>query len=55
MYKTFWSVPANFKQLITINCYVFSKYFPLCYILMSEKSQNSYEQAFKKVVELTKI
>ncbi|KAG0440085.1 hypothetical protein DMUE_1994 [Dictyocoela muelleri] len=30
---TFWSVPSNFCQLITINCYLFGKFFPLCYIL----------------------
>lgn len=50
---TFWSVPSNYTQLLTINCYVFGKHFPVCFILMSDKSEENYCQAFEKFLELT--
>lgn len=50
---TFWSVPKNYAQLLTINCFIFGKFFPLIYILMSDKSQENYTEAFNELVNLT--
>jgi hypothetical protein len=49
---TFWSVPRGFKQLITLNFYLFGKYFPLIFILMRSKREEDYKRAFCKIVEL---
>lgn len=49
---TFWCVPREFSQLITIHCLLFGKYFPLCYILMNSKQQEAYNVVFSKIKEL---
>jgi hypothetical protein len=51
---TFWSVPSDFTQLITFNCFLFGKYYPLCFIIMNSKTQVSYIEAFSKLNELVK-
>jgi hypothetical protein len=45
---TFWSVPTNFLQLITIIGRLFGKYYPIAFILMSEKSEAAYDEVFQK-------
>lgn len=50
---TFWSVPSNFFQLITINVHLFGRFFPVCFILFVNKTEYSYVNAFTKLKELT--
>jgi hypothetical protein len=46
---TFWSVPSLFKQLVTFNVLLFGRYMPLCYILLSDKSEESYNESFEQL------
>lgn len=46
---TFWSVPSNFLQLVTISVYLFGRFFPMAYILLKDKSEESYTNAFNKI------
>jgi hypothetical protein len=50
---TFWSVPYNFQQLVTINCFMFGRFYPLCYFVMQSKKTLSYFEAFKKFKNMT--
>jgi hypothetical protein len=50
---TFKSVPHDFFQLLTISGFVFGKSYSLIYVLMSDKSQVSYEKVFLKIREMT--
>jgi hypothetical protein len=49
---TFWSVPSEFHQLVTLCCCIFGKYYPLGFILMSYKKEESYFEAFFKCKEI---
>jgi hypothetical protein len=49
---TFWSVPREFDQLITITGRMFGSFFPLCFVLMCGKSEKNYKEVFKKVNEV---
>lgn len=48
---TFWSVPREFYQLLTINCLLFGKFFPICFILITNKKEETYINAFNKLLE----
>jgi hypothetical protein len=44
---TFYSVPNNFMQLISIQSSIFGRYVPLGYALLQSKSKNCYIEFFK--------
>jgi hypothetical protein len=46
---TFYSAPSNFLQVYVIFCSIFGKSFPVLYILLKDKSQQSYERMFEKI------
>lgn len=52
---TFWSVPLNFYQLLTIKVGVFGNFYALIYILLSNKSENTYTKALKALNSLIDI
>lgn len=51
---TFWCVPSPFTQLLTFKFLLFGKFVPLIYILMSRKDEESYNEAFLKLLSLSK-
>lgn len=52
---TFWSVPNNFEQLLTISFNLFGKFFPLIFVLMQKKSEIAYDEIFNKLKKLCDI
>lgn len=48
---TFKVVPKEFLQLYIIHGKIFTKIFPLIYILMTNKNQNDYEYVIKIIME----
>jgi hypothetical protein len=49
---TFKSSPSGFYQVVILHGYIFGKTFPFMYILLSNKTENSYFRAFEKCKEL---
>ena len=49
---TFKIVPSGFFQLMTVIGKHFNRFYPIFYVLMSDKSENSYREVFSKVVEI---
>jgi hypothetical protein len=49
---TFKSSPCGFYQVVVLHGYIFGKTFPFIYILLSNKTENSYFRAFEKCKEL---
>lgn len=52
---TFWCVPRSFKQLITFNVFLFGKFYPLVFILMSSKQESAYINAFNTVKNIVNV
>ncbi len=52
---TFRSSPQGFYQLVVLHGYIFRKTFPFIYILMSNKTERSYLQAFDACKNLFNI
>lgn len=52
---TFWCVPAQFTQMITIHGLLFGKTYPLVYMLLKSKRESAYKKAFLKIKELFAI
>jgi hypothetical protein len=46
---TFRSTPSDFFQLLTIHVLVFGKTFPAFYILLQNKKETSYSEAFSYI------
>ena len=46
---TFKIVPRSFYQLLTIHTIFLNRFYPLIYILLTDKSQSTYELAFRKI------
>lgn len=51
---TFKSVPKEFKQLYVFHCQIRNSFFPLIYILMPDKSFQSYKFIFKYIRSFSK-
>lgn len=50
---TFRTAPHGFYQVVVIHGCVLGKYYPLVYILMTNKTESLYKSAFHKVLKLT--
>ena len=48
---TFKSVPHGFYQLITVQGQVMGKFYPLCFILMENKTEEAYKICFRYIKE----
>jgi hypothetical protein len=49
---TFKSSPRGFYQVVVLHGHIFGRTYPLVYILLSNKTENSYLRAFSKWQEL---
>lgn len=49
---TFYIVPCIFEQLFTLFGYIHEVYYPLIYVLLSDKKQSSYEQMLEGILEI---
>lgn len=48
---TFWTVPRLYYQLFTVHAFVLDQQFPLLYVLLPDKSQESYQRVFHMILD----